>query len=443
MRLVVDLEACQTASRLRGIGRYSLALADALARAPGPHQMSFVLNAAFPESVEWLRDRFADVVPAARIHAWTGPTPVAESEPLNGWRTRAAEAIREGFVRSLRPDAVLVSSLFEGFVDDATTSIAAPSRALGAAMLYDLIPLVRSSILDTATARRWYERKLEWLHRADLLLAISNHAKEEAISAAGLPSARIAVISTAADPCFRPLDLTDAQMRELSARYAITGPFLLYAGGYDERKNVRALIVAFASLTSALRDRYRLVLAGAVEEPERRELARLAERNRMSPERLVFTGRVDDADLVLLYNGCTLFVFPSLHEGFGLPVLEAMACGAAVIASNATSIPEVIDRTDALFDPADPDAIAERLHAALSNEDFLAALRRYAIERSAAFSWETTGQRALDALVEHWKRKCHPVHAYGPLPAPHQTATAVHPPPERPTLAFVSPLPPE
>ena len=433
MRIVVDLQACQSESGQRGIGRYSLALTEALARIAGAHELSLVLNAAFPQTVEWIRDRFSASIPRARIHVFATPTPVAESDGANGWRTLAAEKVRDAYVSELRPDVLLLSSLFEGFVDDATTSIVAQPDRLTAATLYDLIPLVRPDVLATAEARAWYDRKLVSLGRADLLLAISEHARSEAMTALNVPAERIAVIGTAADRSFRPSTFDDPPAPDLRARFGISRPYVLYAGGFDARKNVRNLIVAFAALTPELRERHDLVLAGRVDERERRELRRLAEDHRVPRERLQFPGHVDDAELAALYEQCEVFAFPSLHEGFGLPVLEAMSCGAAVIASNTTSIPEVIGRDDALFDPTDSAAIARRLDAVLRDEGFRTELRRYGLERAKHFSWETVAQRALDALIAAWTRKA----------ASRTTRRAAAATPARPTLAYVSPLPPQ
>jgi len=150
-------------------------------------------------------------------------------------------------------------------------------------------------------------------------------------------------------------------------------------------------------------------------------------------ERLRFPGRVDDAELAALYEQCEVFAFPSLHEGFGLPVLEAMSCGAAVVASNTTSIPEVIGRDDVLFDPTDSAAIAHKLDAVLRDEGFRTELRRYGLERARLFSWEAVAQRALDALIAASMRKA-------ALRTTGRATAATH---SRPTLAYVSPLPPQ
>jgi len=235
MRILIDLQACQTASRHRGIGRYSLAMAEALTQVAAAHEVSLLLNGAFPDSVEWLRDRFATRVAAERIHVFAAPGPVAEVDPASQWRVRAAESIREAFVASLEPDVLLMSSLFEGFVDDATTSIASSPYHLSAATLYDLIPLIRPAILDSRVAKAWYERKLESLRRADLLLAISEHSRVEALAAAGLAAENVVVVSTAAAACFHVRSPPVQPVQELRARYGIAGDYVLYAGGYDSR----------------------------------------------------------------------------------------------------------------------------------------------------------------------------------------------------------------
>jgi glycosyltransferase involved in cell wall biosynthesis len=433
MRILIDLQACQTASRHRGIGRYSLAMAEALTQIAEAHEVSLLLNAAFPDSVEWLRDRFATRVPTKRIHVFAAPGPVAEFETANRWRVRAAESVREAFVASLEPDVLLVSSLFEGFVDDATTSIASTPRCLSAATLYDLIPLIRPTTLESPAAKAWYERKLESLRRADLFLAISDHSRAEAIATAGLAAENVVAVSAGADPCFRVLAPRIEAVQALRARHGILGDYALYAGGYDPRKNVVHLIAAFAALDTEMRRRYSLVLAGSIDEQQRRELLRCAEQHRLSADDVLFTGYIDDDELALLYNACTVFVFPSLHEGFGLPVLEAMACGAAVIGSRTTSIPEVIGRADALFDPVDVAATAKCLREVLSDDGFRLDLQRYGIERSKTFSWRSTARRALDAMIERHERSRQA--AGNPVAAAAKRAAL--------SLAFVSPLPPE
>ncbi|PLY13229.1 MAG: hypothetical protein C0628_07020 [Sulfurimonas sp.] len=141
MRIVIDLQGAQTESRFRGIGRYSLSLAKAIARNAGEHEIWLALNGAFGESVLSLRDEFRDLIPQERIRVFEVPLPVAEHDPANSNRARVAEIIREYFLEQLNPDVVLLTSLFEGFLDDAVTSVGRFAKSYKTAtILYDLIP---------------------------------------------------------------------------------------------------------------------------------------------------------------------------------------------------------------------------------------------------------------------------------------------------------------
>src|SRR5471032_3541975 len=141
MRIVIYLQGAQSESRYRGIGRYSLALAQGVARNAGPHEVWLVLNAALGAAIDELRLAFAGLVPPERIRVFDVPTPVAEHLPANSARARAGELLREHAIAQLRPDAVLVTSLFEGYVDDAVVSAGRLGDAAATAVvLYDLIP---------------------------------------------------------------------------------------------------------------------------------------------------------------------------------------------------------------------------------------------------------------------------------------------------------------
>src|SRR5262249_49574521 len=146
----------------------------------------------------------------------------------------------------------------------------------------------------------------------------------------------------------------------LRDRYKVHKPIILYVGGMDQRKNMHGLIRAFALLPAALKNKYQLVIACHVTADEKARFGK----------EVIFTGYVPEDDLILFYHLCDLLVFPSFHEGFGLPVLEAMQCGAAVIGSNTSSIPEVIGRKDALFDPHNDQEIAQKIQQALTDTAF-------------------------------------------------------------------------
>ncbi len=147
----------------------------------------------------------------------------------------------------------------------------------------------------------------------------------------------------------------------------------------------------------AIRQRHQLVVLGDDREVHRSMIA-LCHQLGLDQQEVVFTGRVNDSDLVSLYGLCALFVFPSRLEGFGLPVLEAMACGAPTLCSDAASLPEVAGRQDILFPPEDHVALSARMSQVLDDPQWLQSLRDYGLRRATAFTWDGVAQRALDAL---------------------------------------------
>jgi glycosyltransferase involved in cell wall biosynthesis len=433
MRIVLDLQACQATNRHRGIGRYSMSLAQAMARQASGHDVRIVLNSRFADTVEPIGAAFEGLVGHENILVFDAPAGVAEIDAQHAWRCRAAERVREIALAQLKPDIVHVASLFEGLVDDSVSSIGHLNPGFGSAVtLYDLIPLLRKeSYLSDPRVRNWYYRKLQGLKNADLLLAISEHTRSEAIASLHLPGERIVNISAAVDEVFQARSLSTEESADLRNRYGLRRPFVMYTGGIDARKNIEGLIAAYARLPDALRSAHQLAIICKIEATDRERLQTLAKSAGLPEDAVVFTGFVPDEDLVALYNSCALFVFPSLHEGFGLPALEAMSCGAPVIGANSSSIPEVIGREDALFDPTDVQAIAAKMLQALTDEGFRNSLRQHALEQARKFSWDASARSALQAfeqLHEQQKQAAHrPV-----------AMTACR----RPRLAYISPLPP-
>src|SRR5208282_4131630 len=309
------------------------------------------------------------------------------------------ELIREAFLASLNPDAVLLTSLFEGYSDDAVTSIGRLARGnwLTVTLLYDLIPMaIPENVFVNATHRAWYEAKIEDFRRADLFLAISDHSRLEGIERLNLEAARVTSISTAVENCFRPLDLSASTRSTCLASFGIVRPFLFYAGGFDARKNVERAIRAYGLLPAELRGQYHFVLAGELAEADKNRLQAVALQAGLESDVCVFTGQIDDDTLINLYNLCAAFIFPSVREGFGLPALEAMACGAPTIAAKASSIPEVVGLEEALFDPENEADIARLLGKTLADETFRTRLRKHGLARARTFSWDDTGCRALE-----------------------------------------------
>lgn len=432
MRLVLDLQACQTTgSRFRGIGRYSSALAMAMLRRAQNHDCWIALNGAFADSVEAIKRDFAGLIPEDHIRVWNVSGPVSAGGPSTAWRRRVTEVVRETCLYDLKPDFVHMSSLFEGLGDDAVTSIGGSKLSPPTAVtLFDLIPLINQEVyLSNPVVREWYFDKLDSLRKARLLLAISESSRQEAIQHLKMPADRVINISSAADPMFRRISVAHGMSESLRNKFRLVRPFVMYTGGIDHRKNIEGLIRSFAMLPREMRDSHQLAIVCNVHEADRTRLQKLAAECGLKADDLVMTGFVSDDELVALCNLCKLFVFPSWHEGFGLPALEAMACGASVIAANSSSLPEVIGREDALFDPLKDEAITAAMRHALASDDFRAELSRHGVERAKLFSWDETARRALQAMEEEVDSRADVVQVALPV--------------VKPRLAYVSPMPPQ
>jgi len=430
MRIVIDMQGAQsTASRTRGIGRYTTSLTEALLRNRGEHEIVLVLSDLFPDTIEPIRAAFYDLLPQENIRVWDAPGPVdyLRAPP---WRRHIAEQIREHFLANLKADVVLVGSLFEGLIDDAVTSIGPLSDEIPkVVILYDLIPYIhRKPYLANPFFEAWYLEKIEHLRRADRILSISESSRQESIQYLTVDERSVVNISTAAGAQFSPRTIPASRRQELNERYGLKRPLVMYTGGIDHRKNIEGLMRAYARLPEDVRRQHQLCIICSVLGHERQRLINLAKLHGLKTDDLIITGFVPDEDLVDLYNLCKVFAFPSLHERFGLPALEAMSCGAPVISSNTSSLPEVVGREDALFDPQDDQDFSAKLGQVLTDEAFRQDLASYGLERAKHFSWDATAKRALSALedLQSVREKRQPINSG-----------------IRPKLAYISPLPPE
>ena len=402
MRIVIDMQGAQTESRFRGIGRYTGSFVEALIRNSGEHEIFLVASGLFPDTIADLRVHFGRWIPQRRILVWHAPGPVSYSGP-NERRRQVAQLIREAFIASLRPDLVHITSLFEGYWDNAVTSIACFDKNTPVSVnFYDLIPLLNPEhyLVPDSDYPRFYKDKLAFLNKASLLLAISDFSRTEALDHLALDSTQVVSVSTAIGPEFTHQPLDPAGAKNLLESWGIRRPFILYTGGADRRKNLPRLITAFSRLPQDIRQSYQLVLAGQLAPDDLGSLEKCARKCALVKDDYRFVGYVSDRQLVQLYQHCRLFVFPSWHEGFGLPPLEAMACGAPVIGADATSIPEVINWRQALFDPMDTDAITTAMLRGLTDESFRDSLRRHGLQQAQRFSWDRTAVKALQAFTD-------------------------------------------
>jgi O-antigen biosynthesis alpha-1,2-mannosyltransferase len=401
MRIVIDLQGTQTKSRYRGIGRYTLSFAKALIRNGSNHEFIVVLNGLFPHTISVIRKELEGILQESRIVVWTAPGPLSSMTIGNAWRHKVAELLREAFIESLRPDVVHISSFLEGYVDSAIMSIGQlDTRTPVSVSLYDLIPLTnpRQYLEPYPLFKQFYLNRVAQLRNANLILAISNFSRAEGIEHLELQAEDIISITPAVEPLFHYTpNHSDAELHRKN-ELSIFKPYVLYTGGADERKNLFRLIRAFAKLPDDVRNAHQLVFAGTLLKVEIDRLKREAKSAGLKDCDFILTGYISDEDLVALYSNCSLYVFPSWHEGFGLPALEAMACGAPVIGANASSLVEVIGYQEALFDPTSVSEISNKMASALQDSVFREELIKRGLENSKKFSWDASAQSAINAF---------------------------------------------
>ncbi|HEX2026110.1 MAG TPA: glycosyltransferase family 1 protein [Actinomycetota bacterium] len=247
--------------------------------------------------------------------------------------------------------------------------------------------------------RRWLVRLDRAIRQAAEIVVPSEATRRDVSELTEADGDRITVIPHGIDhDVFRPA--SPEAVERVRRRHGIDGPYLLFVGGLEPRKNLPALLRAYASMPPDLRPG--LVLAGASVpwNPEGRtelsaELSRLRADVRAG---VILTGYVSDPDRAPLYTGAEAMVFPSLYEGFGFPVLEAMACGTPVVTSNVSSLPEVAGDDAVLVDPTDPDAIADGLRRVLEDGTLAERLRRAGPGHAARFRWEGSARSHAEVL---------------------------------------------
>ncbi|MDR7067980.1 glycosyltransferase involved in cell wall biosynthesis [Pseudoxanthomonas japonensis] len=429
MRIALDLQACQTASRHRGIGRYSLDLTRALL-SRGNGELLLGLDGTYPTEADEVAGALRDVATDAAFNRYYYPGPVhSHGHPDDIYRP-AADVLVQSHYRRLAPDVVHVHSLFEGFVDHASgvPGVASLGGPISSVTLYDFIPLVYADkYLVNPEYKAWYTKRLTMLQRFDLMLCISEATRADAIRFLGIPADRLAVIHAGVGTEFVPKawapDARSALLRSLGIR----DRFVLYTGNGDFRKNLVGAIEAFARLPQDVRLGLQLVLNQVDDEVA---LRTHSARHGLAPDDIVITGKVSNSDLIALFQMCEVFFFPSLYEGFGLPVLEAMACGAPTICGDNSSLREVMQREDAMFDAASPEAAAGLLAHVLMDEGFRTSLRESGLARAAEYSWERSARLANGAWQEAYAH------------ARTNTRHAIARPPRK-RIAMVTPLLPE
>ena len=243
-----------------------------------------------------------------------------------------------------------------------------------------------------AESRRYYNEQIDWaVQRTDHILADSYATRSDLISLLQVPPDKITVVHLAANPCFSPVP--DGEARQVVHQYALQPGFILFVGTLEPRKNIPGLLHAYRMLLDSRVTAQPLVLVGD-KGWLYEEILAAVEALGLS-DQVRFLDRVPSAHLPALYSAADVLAMPSFYEGFGLPALEAMACGTPVIVADRASLPEVVGEAGELVDPDDPGAIAGALTRVLTEEPLRVEMGKLGLERAATFSWDRVARETL------------------------------------------------
>lgn len=241
----------------------------------------------------------------------------------------------------------------------------------------------------TTESRRYYNDQIRWAaQRADYILTDSDATRNDVLNYLPVSATKVVTVHLAPDPQYQPQPAT--RVAAVTTRYQLPNSYLLFVGTFEPRKNIPGLLTAYAQLPA---DTPPLILVGNTGWLLAETLARVTDLN--LTQRVKFLPNVPNTDLPALYAGATLFVLPSHSEGFGLPVLEAFACGTPVVCANRASLPEIAGGAAHLCDPDDPTRLAHALETVLNNSEYRQTLITKGLERVKDFSWEQCARETL------------------------------------------------
>lgn len=373
MRIVIDMQPLQSpASKDRGVGRYTKLMVSLLCQeCQKDDEIFLALNGAYPESVVSISDYFSDFMPRDHIKVWHYYPEVPAAEDVVSGNVRidstslikSEELFREWFLAQFNADIIWTPNYQEGWRDKNIYNSArrTKGRAMICNTLHDVTPMIYPERFLSSLIAEWYYSKIAYSASCDYILTDSDYSKRQIIELMKVPEEKVIRVypTVQREKFFPDKDYADFQSK--------TGE-ILYYGGLDPHKNIKTLLDAYEQLPKKLRLKYKLHIVGKnIYEETCNEIQAAVSRN---PSSIEWTEYLSDEELVRTLQRCAAFVYPSFSEGFGLPPLEAMACGAPVLSSNAASLVEVIGNNEFCFDPLNVSELSSKLERLLTDEVF-------------------------------------------------------------------------
>jgi glycosyltransferase involved in cell wall biosynthesis len=363
-----------------GISRYIRYLLTELAKRPGQHEYTIFVNGQ--EVIERLREIIRKDEGVQQTQITYIPVSWPESKPISrvAWeQLMLPSLVRQRRIDVLHSPANVLPEML-------------PRRCAGVVTLHDLAFLRFPQVLTRS--KRVYHNTftMRSLRRARMIIANSNSTKQDAIELARIPAGRIQTVYLCIDERFSNV-VHDEDRESFRQAHGLTGGYMLYLGTLEPRKNITRLIEAYARLRTVYGREEKLVLAGGKGWFYDSIFAKVQKLGLESE--VIFTGFVSDAEQVLWYHAASVFVYPSLYEGFGIPVAEALACGVPVVTSNISSLPEAGATLALTIDPNDTEAMAEAIYKALTDEAVRERCRSHASSVAQRFSAQTMVEQTI------------------------------------------------
>ncbi|MBQ9827085.1 MAG: glycosyltransferase family 4 protein [Lachnospiraceae bacterium] len=394
MRLVIDMQGAQSkASANRGVGRYIREIVKCLIKCSrNDIEIFLALNGKLNCSAVF--EEFEDILDRDHIKVWYYYPRIPAARMVNLDETRPEVLFKEWFFHQFNADAIWIPNYLEGYGEENIVTSSGVTRGGEriVSTLHDVTPMLYAEDYLKGDTRIWYWQKMNYVAASDLILTESEFTRAEIIKRLRADGEKVHAVPLGYNRAvFYPDDEYTAPDKKEN--------YFLYAGGDSKYKNLRALIKAYSGLEKEIRDGYRIIFVGSEPLQNRKELEKYASDLGIDPGVLEFPGFVKDDEMRKLMQRCAGFIFPSYAEGFGLPPLEAMACGAPVIIANATSLPEIVNDPEAVFDPFDPSELTVILRKLITDRDYTAGLIKRGLERKECFSLEKTAQTIKDLLL--------------------------------------------
>ena len=303
-------------------------------------------------------------------------------------------------MKSYNPDLIHLNSPFESATiwEAASNKYPVISRFLSqidcplVVTLYDLIPLIfADKYLMNKSKIDFYMQRLDLIKNADLILSISESTRQDAISVLDIEPQKIVNISSAASSNFH---LEDSKCsKKTLKKLSINEKFILYPASFDHRKNLERAIESFSKAKQEI-GKYKFVIVCDLDTIQKTKLEKMIKMYNVTSD-VIITGKISDSELNSLYNSCSLFFFPSIYEGSGLPILEALQCNAPIITSNTSSMAEIITNSEFVFDPYDVNNMTDLIKKSILDTKFNEDLKEFSIKRKQNFSWEQCANMTL------------------------------------------------